>query len=426
MRRAVIVIADGLRRDLISAQDTPHLVDFAREAEQFPHHRSVFPSCTRTAAASLATGCHPGRHELQGNSVALVENGQLMPRDVGDPDFLQHKRRVTGRSLAVPTLAERLRHAGEAIVFSNVSPGAAYAHDPDGYGHVYHRAGSFGPGRAPAADPLTITPDMAGDRHMSERFVSEVLWDRRPILAVLWLGEPDHTQHECPLGSPEHRASLLAADENAGKVIETVAALRKEGDDVLLLVGSDHGHQTTSGIVDVDAELIAAGLKAGHGSGDVMAIANGTAVLIYVHPDHAVALPAIRGFLETCAWAEKIFGPHDLDLVGQAPTSGLAFAVSLRASEECNAFGIAGSALAAKPVLGKPERLGCGQHGGLGVYEQAPFLYVAGAGFEAGKVGDRPSSILDIAPTVLTHLGLPCFGLDGHPLQRAAGTGSRV
>jgi len=36
---------------------------------------------------------------------------------------------------------------GGMILFSNVSPGAAYAHDPDGHGHVYHRAGSYAPGR---------------------------------------------------------------------------------------------------------------------------------------------------------------------------------------------------------------------------------------------------------------------------------------
>ena len=36
-------------------------------------------------------------------------------------------------------------------------------------------------------------------------------------------------------------------------------------DDVLLIVGSDHGHETVSGVVDIEAELIAAGIKAGRG-----------------------------------------------------------------------------------------------------------------------------------------------------------------
>lgn len=192
MRRTVLITLDGLRRDQITAETTPNLVAFSRQAESFACYRTVFPSCTRVVSASIATGCFPARHELQGNSMVLAENGVLVPHDAGRPDFLQQKRKVTGRSLAVPTLAERLSTVGGAVVFSNVSPGAAYAHDPDGYGHVYHRAGSFGPGRVPVAeaDELRVQPDLASDRMMTERFIREVLFERRPALGVLWLGDP--------------------------------------------------------------------------------------------------------------------------------------------------------------------------------------------------------------------------------------------
>src|SRR5215813_1907347 len=130
MRRAIIVILDGFRRDLIREAWAPNLVRFAAErATSFANHRSVFPSTTRVAAASVATGCHPARHELTGNSLALFENGRLVVHDAGLPDFLAHKRRATGRALAAPTLSERARDVGGTIVMSNVSPGAAYAHD---------------------------------------------------------------------------------------------------------------------------------------------------------------------------------------------------------------------------------------------------------------------------------------------------------
>ena len=46
------------------------------------------------------------------------------------------------------------------------------------------------------------------------------------------------------------------------RVIEAVDRLRDAGDEVLLIVCSDHGHQTVSRIIDVEAELVAAGLKA--------------------------------------------------------------------------------------------------------------------------------------------------------------------
>src|SRR5215475_2102644 len=165
MRRVVVVVLDGLRRDLIGEARTPALARFAQRAQSFAAHRSVFPSATRVVSASMATGCLPARHELQGNTLALMENGRLVYHDAGYPEFLQHKRRVTGRSLGVPTLAERVAPHGGMILFSNVSPGAAYAHDPDGHGHVYHRAGSFAPGRRPieGRQALDIARDGADD-----------------------------------------------------------------------------------------------------------------------------------------------------------------------------------------------------------------------------------------------------------------------
>src|SRR5579862_8142903 len=134
MQRAVLLILDGLRRDFISEEWTPNLARFARRAERFSNHRSVFPSATRVASSSVATGCWPARHELQGNTLALLQNDRLVVYDAGEPDFLPRKRDATGRALAVPTLAQRLTSAGGAIVASNVSPGAAYTHDPDGHG----------------------------------------------------------------------------------------------------------------------------------------------------------------------------------------------------------------------------------------------------------------------------------------------------
>jgi arylsulfatase A-like enzyme len=417
MRRVVVVILDGLRRDFVDHARTPRLVEFAGRAEQFPAYRTAFPSATRVVTATFATGCHPARHTLQGNSMALLENGRLLPHDAGLPDFLQHKRVVNGYSLAVPTLAERLAPHGGVIVYNNVSPGAAYAHDPDGYGHVYHRAGSFGPRRV-AADPLNVTLDAAGDRAMTERFIADALGVRRPALAVLWLGEPDHIQHNMPLGSAEHLAVLRAADGNAGMVIDAVERLRAVGDDILLIVGSDHGHETVSGLVDVEAELIAARLKASAVSDDVIAMSNGTSSLIYLHPDNERQRDRIGDFLASRAWAGRVVGAVDLGTIGQAPHNGLAYAVSLGADASENEFGIPGRSLAATPRWGKPDRLGCGQHGGLGVFEQSPVLLIEGTGFTADARRADPVHVVDLAPTIMQHLAVAASGMDGNALNQ--------
>ena len=417
MKRVVLVILDGLRRDFVDASRTPHLAEFAASAEAFPAYRTAFPSATRVVTATLATGCHPARHTLQGNAMALIEDGVLVPHDAGLPDFLEHKRRITGRSLAVPTLAERLAPHGGAIVYNNVSPGAARAHDPDGHGHVYHRAGSFGRGLV-ALDPLPVELSAAGDRATTERFIADALGERQPVLAVLWLGEPDHIQHNAPLGSPEHLAVLREADRHAGMAIAAVDRRRAAGDDVLLIVGSDHGHETVSGIVDIEAELIAAGLKAGVESNDVLAVSSGTSSLIYLHADAEDRRDRLGDFLASRPWTGYLAGQAELAAVGQASHHGLAFAVSLRADASENEFGIPGRSLAAKPRWGKEDRLGCGQHGGLGQFEQSPVLMIEGAGFRPGAVCADLAHVVDLAPTIIRHLGVPGPDMDGAPLQR--------
>ena len=416
MRRAVVMILDGLRRDCVTPALMPRLAAFAAEAETFAAHQSVFPSATRVVASSMATGCYPARHGLQGNSCVLLEGGRPVLHDAGLPGFLQHRRAVTGAALAMPTLAQRLAPHGGAVIFSNVSPGAAYAHDPDGFGHLYNRAGSFAPGRVPASDPLQVAPGLAGDRAMVERFVTDGL-ARRTALALLWTCEPDGAQHATPLGSPEHHAALRDVDHHAALVIDAVAALRREGQDVLFLIGSDHGHETVIGVIDIEGELIAAGLKAGPDSVDVVAAPNGVSSLIYVHPEERGRIPAIGAFLRTREWAEHVLDGITLPKFGQSGAAGLAFGVALRTSAAPNRYGVPGSAWAALPGAGKPDRLGAGQHGGLGAFEQAPFLLAAGAGFTAGAVRTEPSSAVDIAPTVLAHLEVAASALDGRRLQ---------
>jgi arylsulfatase A-like enzyme len=231
------------------------------------------------------------------------------------------------------------------------------------------------------------------------------------------MGEPDATQHLRPLGSPEHLAVLRQADANAARVIEAVDRERDKGEDVLLVLCSDHGHQTVSRVVDIEAELIAAGLKAGRESDDVVTPTSGTSTLVYVHPEHAAETEAIGAFLASRDWVDRVLPVPELGEVGQASRHGLAFAISLRSDEEPNAFGIPGRSVESKPVPGKATHLGHGQHGGLARYEQMPFLMIDGPGFTAGAVSQQPTCPIDVAPAILAHLDLPAEGMEGAALQ---------
>jgi arylsulfatase A-like enzyme len=423
MNRAVIVICDSLRTDLITQRDAPFLTEFGERSARFANHAGVFPSTTRTSAASIATGCPPARHGLLGNTMALDEGDGLVCLSVGRPDFRDRLHRATGRTLHAPTLAEWLDRAGEtAIAFSNVSPGAAYFLDPDGFGWVYNAAGSYGPGRRPlsAEDGLAIAKGEAGDMAATERFCEEVLHRRVPALALLWLSEPDYTGHHTPLGSPAHRRAIASADANVRRVAETVAALDPTGEHILFLVGSDHGMETVDETIDLETILLDAGLKRAATSSEVVVAPNGTAALLYFADPAGPLVREVARFLETQDWVGRAFVGSELAEIGLPTCSAAQIALTLRPDERVNPHGVPGHSHIVRDSLEPKDCTGFGQHGGLGSNEQRPFLFASGGGFVPG-VYRRRSSLVDIAPTVLRHLGLATAGMNGRPLPRHPG-----
>lgn len=421
MRRAVLVVCDSLRADLIEPGLAPTLAGLAAGATSFTSFRSVFPSVTRVASACIATGCYPAAHGLLGNTMVIDEGGGLVRLSVGKPDFRDRLRKATGRTLHRPVLAERLADRGGCVVMSNVSPGAAYFQDPDGFGWVYHRAGSFGPGLRPVADSdqLPIEVGANGDAVMTERFCGEVLRERQPTLAVLWLSEPDHTGHKTPLGCPAHWAAITAADRCVRRVLETVEALKSAGDDVLMLVCSDHGMETTRRTIRLDDLLVDAGLKAASDSRDIVVAPNGTAAVVYRSSSARASVDDLRGFVAKQDWVDRVVTGAELASLGMPTDAPVALAIALRTEDRPNEYGVRGMG----DVVHNPDEpkdyTGFGQHGGLGANEQRPFLLIRGREFPEGARAEGAASHVDLAPTVVRHLGVGNDGMDGRPLQPA-------
>ena len=411
-RRAVFVCCDGLGRDWVRPDTTPVLEDIRRASLWCADHRAVFPSVTRVSAASIATGCQPARHGLHGNRMGLFEDGRIVVRDVGAPDFRSHMRRATGATLLVPSLAERVAGAGGFIGFSNVSPGAAYFLDPDNFGHVYHRAGSWGPG-GEAIAPLEVSHDSAGDWATTRRFCAEVLGDRKPAVAFLWICDPDHTLHGVPLGSPAHADSLAGAERCVAEVLRTVERLRAEDDDILLLIGSDHGHETIGDCIDVEDWLSAHGLGEQLAAGDVAIAGQGTAALLYATDRGRPGLLGVLDEMRRAPWSADVLTGDRLAAHGFAASGGVVAAVDMARQGEANPYGVSGRRWVAAED-DKPVPIGSGQHGGLGADETRPFL-MANHGGVSGTL-HQPTSLTDIAPTIARFLGLPLAGFDGAPL----------
>ncbi len=177
-------------------------------------------------------------------------------------------------------------------------------------------------------------------------------------------------------------------------------------------MGSDHGQETVRRSVPVVEALVAAGLKEAPDSPEMLVAPQGTAGLVYLYGPGRRRLAALQDFFGQQDWVGHIAMDGELSRLGLPREHGLTLAFSMAKSDESNRYGVPGltDMVAA---LNEKDYTGRGQHGGLGRYERNPFLLAVGPGFAPGSVQREGSCIVDIAPTVLAHLGLEAGGVDG-------------
>ncbi|MEC7211313.1 MAG: alkaline phosphatase family protein, partial [Pseudomonadota bacterium] len=118
-------------------------------------------------------------------------------------------------------------------------------------------------------------------------------------------------------------------------------------------------------------------------------------------------------------WCGQIFAGDELRAIGHRPGGSHAMSFAMRHQDVPNAHGVMGliDICTSEEKPGKPA--GHGSHGGMGAYETRPFLTISGGGFAPGTVEHGTSRLIDIAPTILRHLGLPRDGVDGLALPQS-------
>lgn len=177
------------------------------------------------------------------------------------------------------------------------------------------------------------------------------------------------------------------------------------------MVGSDHGHETISHGVNVVDWLGSNGYGALRESGQLSFATQGTAALLYAIGEAERVVPDVIEKLKREPWVGGIATGGELERLGIAPEGGLVAGISLARKPEPNDFGVAGQRWAA--FNGSEFKgLGFGQHGGWGPDETRPFLILDYPGGKPERWAER-TSLIDIAPTILTFLGLPADGMEG-------------
>jgi Type I phosphodiesterase / nucleotide pyrophosphatase len=521
------MVWDGLRPDFVTRSDTPALYALEREGVLFDRQHAQFPTVTMVNAAALATGAPPDLTGILGDTMYLgpaleaagaklvdtalepFAGGPRMLEDTKLLNDLNGKDGFKGDLLGLDSIAQEVQREGgyTAIVGKQ---GPAFLFDD----RVLTVAGGKDNRNRPHADYLFATDDAAAPTAEAERFfaglpdatrtgVSDAQRDDfftkmvvehalpqarsaaatgHPALIVLWLHNPDLTQHRAGLGTLPAIEALQTADHDLTAVRDAVRTLGIESKTDLMVV-SDHGFATIRLRVDLAGLLVAAGLKKSMDSKDVIVAANGGSDLVYLSRAEFKTRDALRdrlqkivNFAEAQEWCGPIFsresapaaqgrhprreptpGPYlgwidgtfTQSVIGAFdPARSPDLIISFAELPDIENRGFTGPAspaflLGAKgqqsvrnnsqplvhPVRGlvyadvgpsKAYTTGMGMHGSAGSREIHNFCAAVGPDFKRVFRDMSPTGNVDVAPTIAQALGaMPNVGRGGaHPTGR--------
>ncbi|MGA8948414.1 MAG: alkaline phosphatase family protein, partial [Pseudolabrys sp.] len=454
-RHVVVVVWDGMRPDFVTEQNTPTLWKLAREGITFRNHHAVFPSATMVNGTAIVTGIYPGKNGIIANHVYRPDIDPHHSIDVELPAVVKKGDEVSGgKYILVPTIAELVQHAGgRTVIASAKTVGLLLDRQADvgtAKNCVTLFAGKSLPAEIIPSITATLGPFPSG--HLQQdawttKAMIDCFWkDGVPALSVLWLGEPDLTQHESAPGAPAALAAIKSADENLAAVLSALDQRDARGSTDVFIV-SDHGFSTIKRSVDLRRILNDAGFTAkieelriakdGNQSaggirdktefndqpkpGDIMLAANGGSVLFYVVGHDKKLIRRLVEFLQQSDFAGVIFTKEPMEgtfgltqaLIqrGDAPDVVMAF----RWTDLQNQFGVTGEIDA-----DWQRAAGKGTHATLSRFDMHNTLIAAGPDFKRGQTDDLPTGNVDLVPTILQILGIKVpHQMDGRILSEA-------
>src|ERR1041385_6742122 len=445
-RNVVMVVWDGMRPDFVSEQNTPTLWKLAREGITFRNHHSVYPSATMVNGTAIVTGMYPGKSGIIANHVYRPDIDPHHSIDVELPAVVKKGDEVSGgKYILVPTIAELVQHAGRRTVIASAKTVGLLLDRQADVGTAKNcvtlfagNAGLRARSGAPDSIPADIVPSITAtlgpfpSRHLQQdawttRALTDCFWkDGVPALSVLWLGEPDLTQHETAPGAPAALAAIKSADENLAPVLSALDQRDARGTTDVFVV-SDHGFSTIERSVDLRKILNDAGFTAKTEfndqpkPGDIMVAGNGGSVLFYVIGHNQALIRHLVEFLQQSDFAGVIFTKKPMEgTFGLAPATiqsphGPDVEMSFRWNDSKNQFGIPGMIDA-----DWQRKSGEGTHVTLSRFDMHNTLIAAGPDFKRGETDDLPSGNVDLAPTILQILGIkPPQNMDGRILAEA-------
>jgi arylsulfatase A-like enzyme len=460
-RHVVVVVWDGMRPDFVSEQNTPTLWKLAHDGVTFRNHHSVYPSATMVNGTAIVTGVYPGENGIIANHVYRHEIDPRHAIDVEIPSVVSKGDDLSGgKYISVPTIAEFIQRAGgRTVIAAAKTVGLLLGRDvPRGSSKPSESASPLAEGermkvrgsssvtlfagKSLPGDVLPPIIDVLGpfpsdhvqqDVWTTKAVTDFLLKDRVPTLSILWLGEPDLTQHESAPGAPPALTAIKSADENLAAVLSALDR-QKARETTDLFVVSDHGFSTIRRSIDLQKILNDAGFSAKTEFtdepklGEIMLAGNGGSVLFYVIGHDEKLTRRLIEFLQQSDFAGVIFtrkplqGTFALEQAMIQNDHAPDVVMGFRWNDSKNQFGVPGMIDA-----DWQRAAGKGTHATLSRFDMHNTLIAAGPDFRRGQADDLPTGNIDVAPTILQILGIKApVQMDGRILSEAMVNGDRA
>jgi arylsulfatase A-like enzyme len=435
----VLIVWDGMRPDLISQENTPTLFEMSKKGVTFLHHHPVYVSSTEVNGTALATGVYP-------NESTIIANDEfrpgINPRQVvemqGTATVRKGDELTQGHYLAFPTVSEILHENGLHTAIAGTKP-VAILHDraerPEGSLGTILFAGETLPKSvqenltaALGAFPHAGATKIANDQWTTSALIDHLWKDGVPSYSLLWLGEPDYSQHKDGPGAPNPMRAIKNCDDCLARVIQALKDKNAYDSTDIILV-SDHGFSTVEKVVNTRKTLADAGFSVFHKfpsrgptPGDIMVASDGGVVLLYVNGHNADEIEKVVHCLQAQPYAGVIFAQNSI--AGTFPISEIHMnspyapdiILSLRWNHEISKYGIPGMMYCDRDY-DLPNK---GSHSTLALTEMHNSAVAFGPDFVPGMSDSLPTGNIDIAPTILWLLGVePKQKMSGRVLTEA-------
>lgn len=442
----VVVVWDGMRPDFITTQYCPNLYSLATNGVFFKNNHCAYVSSTEVNGTALATGAHPGRSKVIANTEYRPEISVTGTFATEGIDAIRRGDLITGgHYLGTETLAEILQDNGIATVIAGTKP-VVLLHDRSNKkdSQAEHDSTLLFEGKTIPRVVGEALPKVNDDKNWPSNAIPNVaqdVWTTRSLIrslwkkgvpkySLLWLSDPDKSQHDVGVGAPNALAGIESSDKNLGEVIK---ALKERGiyEKTDIMVVSDHGFSTISKGPDVldilkKAKFTAFKKNDNPEPGDIMVVGLGGSVMFYVVESQEPVVRRLVEFLQQSDFTGVVFsrlkieGTFPLDTVRYGLTNaGPDVMISMRWTADLNDHGFPGMFYSMDGTKGK------GSHASLSRFDMNNTLVAAGPDFKKGFLNETPSGNIDVAPTVLWILGAkPSKPMDGRVLHEALATSS--